>query len=139
MTVRAGNDYRVHHARRSIAMAAGCVSGAVAGLLFDLIVPGPFTPSVTLFAVIFGAIVGCLAGLLSALLLNLVLSRTQRSLTRTSATLALTALGTVVVAVPTMLLSWNIGPAELLVALLALVAALPASAEVASSSATART
>lgn len=135
--MRAGNDHRVHRARLVIATAAGCVAGAVAGPLFDLIVPGPFTPSVTLFAVIFGAIVGCLAGLLSALLLNLALTRTQRSLTRTSATLALTALGTVVVAVPTMLLSWNFGPAELLVAFLALVAALPTGAVVACSSATA--
>lgn len=135
--MRATTAPRVHRARRLIATAAGCVGGAVAGPLFDVLVPGPFTPSVTLFALIFGALVGCIAGLLSALLLNLALTRTHHGLTRASATVALTTLGTVVVAVPTMLLSWNIGPAELLVALVALVVALPTGAVVACSSATA--
>ncbi|WP_277051363.1 hypothetical protein [Ruania albidiflava] len=137
--MRATTDHRVRRARLLIATAAGGVSGAVAGPLFDLLVPGPFTPSVTLFAVVFGAVVGCLAGLLSAVLLNLTLPRTHDGLTRASATLALTALSTVVVALTTMLLSWHIGSAELLVALIALVVALPASAVVAYSSPTART
>ena len=133
--MRATTDHRVRRARLLIATAAGGVSGAVAGPLFDLLVPGPFTPSVT----VFGAVVGCLAGLLSAVLLNLTLPRTHDGLTRASATLTLTALSTVVVALTTMLLSWHIGSAELLVALIALVVALPASAVVAYSSATART
>src|SRR5699024_12748860 len=91
-TMRATTDHRVRRARLLIATAAGGVSGAVAGPLFDLLVPGPFTPSVTLFAVVFGAVVGCLSGLLAAVLLNLTLPRTHARLTPASATLALTAL-----------------------------------------------
>src|SRR5699024_979782 len=76
-TMRATTDHRVRRARLLIATAAGGVSGAVAGPLFDLLVPGPFTTSVTLFAVILGAVVGCLSGLLAAVLLNLTLPRTH--------------------------------------------------------------